>query len=830
MFGITGPYWGRAGGIYVHRVCLLLGISVVFRGGFTCNGHSAEDRYLSICHPPNETVVFDFERGVYIDLCLGDQSVLKYIKSFHINIRMERHGEQIHAERIRLVKELKVLWRNKQAFLPYIATCRGLPGESLGVTVQGRDKNNLTLVSSQPLIVTLEKAFVKLGVVNGVSSGNTVYVVSGDIKLDVQLPDTFKLGKDGRLVLFSSASSKPFVFTSPSKPAFNLIIKGGQVGQQIVFFAVLVATDKGERETNSVIAKSDTFRVEVVSNLTEGGKSSSSFTKISSWRYGSHFMHPANDQYIGQAIVHYGEWSRHEVDVFKYIIDIVSEGSRPVVVDVGSSFGTFAIPLALHISSRSGTVFAIEGDLRIYNQLRGNIALAGLENTIKTFNVVAGGSDGPLPQSRASTECLADNFGGTSFDSTSASFHDAWWPLDGKSSPVHQATLDALLEPHDLEHIHFIKLDVEGMETESLRGLRKNMIVHRPVLYLEGDRPSKHKSLCALLEAESYLLYWSVYPLYHPENFAKNRKDLFPGLVSINILAIPSEKRSLFPPDSELFKNKVDPGFHPYNKIDQFMEFVRGLGDSELKIYSQNGEDGIIIMLFNFFGVTNKLFVEVGTGDGHERNTRVLQSHMGWTGLLLDVGFEDTSINLYKEFVTAENIVEVLIKKYEMSRAPDFFSLDIDFNDFWVLSAALCGSLSTSECPSGLVPFVERDFAPRVVVFELNSKLGFVESLVVPYDPARLWDGTSFHGASIKAFNDLARRAGYTLFYCERNGVNCFLVRDDLISRDVLAPSQRQELEALLSVEQVYKPPRYFGYQGWSHDDPIEQDAAFQSI
>lgn len=58
----------------------------------------------------------------------------------------------------------------------------------------------------------------------------------------------------------------------------------------------------------------------------------------------------------------------------------------------------------------------------------------------------------------------------------------------------------------------------------------------------------------------------------------------------------------------------------------------------------------------------------------------------GWTGLILDKSYENLEINLHKEFITPENIVS-LLEKYSVPHEPDYFSIDIDSQDLWVLRA-----------------------------------------------------------------------------------------------------------------------------------------------
>ncbi len=70
----------------------------------------------------------------------------------------------------------------------------------------------------------------------------------------------------------------------------------------------------------------------------------------------------------------------------------------------------------------------------------------------------------------------------------------------------------------------------------------------------------------------------------------------------------------------------------------------------EKKIYSQDGEDGIIEFIFSRIGTTNKFFVEFGVGDGVMCNSRYLLKK-GWSGLMMDAEFwkRKGTANLMKE-------------------------------------------------------------------------------------------------------------------------------------------------------------------------------------
>ena len=68
------------------------------------------------------------------------------------------------------------------------------------------------------------------------------------------------------------------------------------------------------------------------------------------------------------------------------------------------------------------------------------------------------------------------------------------------------------------------------------------------------------------------------------------------------------------------------------------------INENEKKVYSQNGEDGIIDYIFSNIGTTNKFSVEFGVGDGFESNTAYLLEKKNWSGLMMDYGSDDKKI------------------------------------------------------------------------------------------------------------------------------------------------------------------------------------------
>jgi hypothetical protein len=192
----------------------------------------------------------------------------------------------------------------------------------------------------------------------------------------------------------------------------------------------------------------------------------------------------------------------------------------------------------------------------------------------------------------------------------------------------------------------------------------------------------------------------------------------------------------------------------------------------ELRVFSQNGEDGVLAEIFNRIGVGQRWFVEFGVQDGSEGTTVFLAQVMGWSGAFLEADSE-TYAGLERRFsanprvrtqhaaVEPDNI-ESLFADLAVPEEPDVVSIDVDGNDYWIWQAL-------------------QRFRPRVVVIEYNGDLDPASSLIMPYTRGYRWDHSSGYGASLGALEALGHDKGYTLVHTELAGVNAFFVRSDLV-------------------------------------------------
>lgn len=104
---------------------------------------------------------------------------------------------------------------------------------------------------------------------------------------------------------------------------------------------------------------------------------------------------------------------------------------------------------------------------------------------------------------------------------------------------------------------------------------------------------------------------------------------------------------------------------------------VINLQSFEKKVFSQNGEDGVIEHIFALIGFTNRYYVEIGVEDGRECNTRYLREVYDCHGIQLDRDYSNPELHLYQELITAENINQVFIK-YQVPHEFDLLSIDVD--------------------------------------------------------------------------------------------------------------------------------------------------------
>jgi FkbM family methyltransferase len=225
------------------------------------------------------------------------------------------------------------------------------------------------------------------------------------------------------------------------------------------------------------------------------------------------------DRYIGGSLKKYGEFSSGETEAFR---QIVPRGG--VVVEIGANIGAHTVPLSRMVGE-GGAVLAFEPQRIVFQTLCANLALNQCANVHARMAAV-GDKAGQI-RVPALPPSVANNFGGLSLRQEFAN-----------GEPVPLLVLDHL----GLPACHAMKIDVEGMETEVLRGAAETVRRFRPILYVENDRRERSHELIALIASYDYVMYWHLPPLYSPENFAGDPENVFANVVSVNMLCVPKER------------------------------------------------------------------------------------------------------------------------------------------------------------------------------------------------------------------------------------------------------------------------------------------------
>jgi hypothetical protein len=205
-------------------------------------------------------------------------------------------------------------------------------------------------------------------------------------------------------------------------------------------------------------------------------------------------------------------------------------------------------------------------------------------------------------------------------------------------------------------------------------------------------------------------------------------------------------------------------------RIEEGMSFPAAY---EHQTFSQNGEDGILREILRRMKKEKGSFLEIGSGDGLENNTRLLLE-TGWEGVWIDGSegccslagkvnkkfIENGKLKIRNSLVTAENINQ-LMTDLKVPQNIDVLSLDVDLNTYHVWEKL-------------------EETSAQIAIIEYNGFFPADSDWVAEYDPSGWWDGGFNMGAALKPLDELSREKGYRLIGCDLSGANAFFIREEL--------------------------------------------------
>lgn len=207
---------------------------------------------------------------------------------------------------------------------------------------------------------------------------------------------------------------------------------------------------------------------------------------------------------------------------------------------------------------------------------------------------------------------------------------------------------------------------------------------------------------------------------------------------------------------------------------------INDINQTYYKVFSQNSEDGILQYIIKSLKLNYIKFVEIGTQDYTESNTRYIFETIRCNGLIIDPfenleilvrknipEFWKNNLTILNKFATAENI-NFLLENNNFQNDIDLFSLDIDGVDYWIIKE------------------LKKNIS-KIFVAEYNPYFGPELEITVPN--INNFNRTSYHysnlcwGVSLKSLIKIMIDKNYTFIGSNDLRNNAFFVSNDYIDK-----------------------------------------------
>lgn len=149
-----------------------------------------------------------------------------------------------------------------------------------------------------------------------------------------------------------------------------------------------------------------------------------------------------------------------------------------VALDVGANIGVHTVCMARAVGPL-GLVVALEPSPELVDRLRQNLDLNGLANRVRIVAKGAGRYNTTMPFYRAPL----NNQGNGSFIAKA--------DLTPEAIELPVVTLDSLVQELQIDRVRLVKIDVEGLELDTIAGAAELIATHRPYLVFEYLVPSQ---------------------------------------------------------------------------------------------------------------------------------------------------------------------------------------------------------------------------------------------------------------------------------------------------------------------------------------------------
>lgn len=215
------------------------------------------------------------------------------------------------------------------------------------------------------------------------------------------------------------------------------------------------------------------------------------FNEVVQSRFGPMLLN-RNDLFVSAGIRETGVWSGDELELLGQLI-----APGQTVLDVGANMGTHTLAFCNFVGP-TGMVHAFEPQRIMFQAMVATVALNSWTNAY-CHQTLVGARKGRmrLPGIRYD---LPSNFGMMTLAPDRERAETLSYRDDDPGEEVEMITIDSL----KLAACHLIKIDVEGMEIDVLRGAARTIKAHRPLIYMECQPDQRSQDALKLLKSMGY--------------------------------------------------------------------------------------------------------------------------------------------------------------------------------------------------------------------------------------------------------------------------------------------------------------------------------------
>ncbi len=163
-----------------------------------------------------------------------------------------------------------------------------------------------------------------------------------------------------------------------------------------------------------------------------------------------------------------------------------------VFVDIGANVGFYSLLAALFFDR----VYAFEPTPSTYKRLMGNISDSEKSNIVP-YSYALSDQNGTMKLYENPTNLGGNSFNGFSEEFKKKSLRSEWFSYD---VPVKK--YDDVVKESRIEQIDLIKIDVEGHESQVLKGSLESIEKFKPLLFIETTNLDQYKSIVEVLPQE----------------------------------------------------------------------------------------------------------------------------------------------------------------------------------------------------------------------------------------------------------------------------------------------------------------------------------------